>query len=107
MELKNLCFQQILGWYSYCWTRDHTFENNCKQQIPGKYKFPGTGELRANQAQETGGGDTAGRHRNEEEGEEADSGEEGPAQLLSGSAGQKSKAPCVCTQHSLPRGLKF
>ena len=44
---------------------------------------------------------------NEEEGEEADRGEQAPAQLLPGSAGQKSEAPCVCTQQSLPRGLRF
>lgn len=63
MELKKLRFQQTLGWYSCCWTRDHTFKNHHTQQIPGKYKFPGTGELRAKPSPGDGRWGTAGRHQ--------------------------------------------
>lgn len=86
MELKNLRFQQILGRYSCCWTRDHILENNHTQQILGNTSF---------QVDE-----------NEEEEGEQNSGRRSrpnPRQALL----DRRATPPVCTRQSLPRGLKL
>lgn len=63
--------------------------------------------LRAKRSPGDGRRGTAGRHRERGGGGGGGPWEQAPAQLLPGSAGQKSEAPCVCTQQSLPRGLRF